>query len=114
MKQKHAVERLRTEYFAGGKIKVRVVSKGLHLRYPNTRIELWGKDLHAPMAERVLELPFDVYEGIPHTTFYLSLPLSASTVTLQVILCTLNTRCILLEVLILKSWVVGKIWAYPT
>ena len=43
---------------------MRVVSKGLHLRYPDTRIELWGKDLHAPMAERVLELPFDVYEGI--------------------------------------------------
>lgn len=50
---------------AGGKIKVRVVSKGLHLRYPDTRIEMWAKDLHAPMAERVLELPFDVYNGAP-------------------------------------------------
>ena len=50
-------------FTAGGKIKARVVSKGLNLRYPNTRINLWGDNLHAPMAERILELPMDVYQG---------------------------------------------------
>lgn len=49
--------------FAGGKIQARVVSKGLNLRYPDTRINVWGKDLHAPVAERILELPMDVYQG---------------------------------------------------
>lgn len=49
--------------FAGGRIRARVVSKGLHLPYPDTRINVWGRNLHAPMAERVLELPIDVYDG---------------------------------------------------
>lgn len=60
-------------FTAGGKIKARVVSKGLNLRYPNTRINLWGDNLHAPMAERILELPMDVYQGefafMPSTYF---------------------------------------------
>ena len=47
----------------GGGIRARVVSKGLHLRYPDTHVRIWGKNLHAPMADRVLELPMDVYEG---------------------------------------------------
>lgn len=42
---------------------MRVNSKNLHLAYPDTKISLWGKNLHAPMAERVLELPMDVYDG---------------------------------------------------
>ena len=42
---------------------MRVVSKGLHLRYPDTRISVWGTNLHAPMAERILEIPIDVYDG---------------------------------------------------
>ena len=42
---------------------MKVNSKGLHLRYPDTHIQLWSRNLHAPMAERILEIPIDVYNG---------------------------------------------------
>ena len=42
---------------------MKVNSKGLHLRYPDTHIQMWARNLHAPMAERILEIPIDVYNG---------------------------------------------------
>ena len=40
-----------------------VASAGLRGPYPDTRIRLRATALHAPLVERALELPFDIYAG---------------------------------------------------
>ena len=40
-----------------------VTSSGLRGAYPDTHIRLRATALHAPLIERTLELPFDIYAG---------------------------------------------------
>ena len=42
-----------------------VTSTGLRAAYPDTRVRLRATSLHAPLIERTLELPFDIYAGMP-------------------------------------------------
>ena len=41
-----------------------VKSTGILSAYPDTHVKLRASRLHAPLIERALELPFDIYEGI--------------------------------------------------
>ena len=50
----------------GGRVRVRVTVKGLNLArgHPgDLEATIWGEDLHAPLIERVIELPMDMYGG---------------------------------------------------
>ncbi|KAK9840821.1 hypothetical protein WJX81_007219 [Elliptochloris bilobata] len=51
----------------GGRVRVRVSCKGIGAadKYNGTDLQMaiWGEDLHAPLVERVLELPMDIYDG---------------------------------------------------
>ena len=40
-----------------------VKSTGILSAYPDTYVKLRASRLHAPLIERALELPFDIYEG---------------------------------------------------
>ena len=50
---------------AGGRIWLSVTSQGLRGVFPDTHIRVRGTSLHAPLVERVLELPFDINAGVP-------------------------------------------------
>ena len=42
---------------------IRVDCKRLGDAYPDTDISISGRNIHAPLIERILELPMDIYEG---------------------------------------------------
>ena len=48
-------------------MRVRVTCKGISAvdKYNDTELQMavWGENLHAPLVERVLELPMDIYDG---------------------------------------------------
>lgn len=44
-------------------MKVRIDAKRLGDAYPDTTVVVAGRKLHAPLIERILELPFDIYDG---------------------------------------------------
>jgi hypothetical protein len=50
---------------AGGRIRVRLNVKELANpdRLADLELIIWGDNLHAPMIERIVELPMDVYGG---------------------------------------------------
>lgn len=54
---------------AGGRVHVRVNVKdmGVPDRLADLELIIWGHNLHAPLIERVVELPMDIYGGTaPH------------------------------------------------
>lgn len=42
---------------------VKVDAKRMGDAFPDTSITIGGKNLHAPLIERILELPMDIYAG---------------------------------------------------
>jgi hypothetical protein len=44
-------------------VRVKVNDMGLEERLPNLELTIWGQNLHAPMIERIVELPMDIYGG---------------------------------------------------
>lgn len=50
---------------AGGLVRVRVTCKGIGATDKSTDLQMsiFGDSLHAPLAERLLELPMDIYDG---------------------------------------------------
>ena len=62
---------------AGGRIRVQVKAKelGMKDRLADLELIIWGDNLHAPLVERIVELPMDIYGGASHlSTKYLCLP----------------------------------------
>lgn len=55
-----------TKYDAGGRVRVRVNVKemGVRDRLADLELIIWGENLHAPLIERVVELPMDIYGGV--------------------------------------------------
>jgi hypothetical protein len=51
---------------AGGRMRVRVTCKGIGATDKSTDLQMsvFADNLHAPLAERLLELPMDVYDGV--------------------------------------------------
>eukprot|EP00884_Botryococcus_braunii_P001435 jgi/Botrbrau1/11292/Bobra.0038s0058.1 len=49
----------------GGRVHVRVTAKHINEadRWPDLNIVVYGKRIHAPMLERILEIPIDIYDG---------------------------------------------------
>ena len=52
----------------GGRVRVRVSVKemGIKDRLADLDVTIWGENLHAPLIERLLELPMDIYGGVCH------------------------------------------------
>ena len=44
-------------------MRVNVKEMGIKDRLADLELIIWGDNLHAPLAERVVELPMDVYGG---------------------------------------------------
>ena len=53
---------------AGGRIRVQVKAKelGVKDRLADLELIIWGDNLHAPLVERIVELPMDIYGGAYH------------------------------------------------
>ena len=53
---------------AGGRIRVQVKAKelGVKDRLADLELIIWGDNLHAPLVERIVELPMDIYGGEYH------------------------------------------------
>ena len=52
--------------FAGGRVNIHVTSDGLTKEngvFPDLRITLRSQDMHAPLVERMVELPVDITAG---------------------------------------------------
>ena len=51
---------------AGGRVRVRVNVKemGIQDRLADLELIIWGDNLHAPLMERIVELPMDIYGGV--------------------------------------------------
>jgi len=45
-------------------VRVNVKEMGIKDRLADLELIIWGENLHAPLAERVVELPMDVYGGM--------------------------------------------------
>ena len=56
-------------------MRVNVKEMGIKDRLADLELIIWGENLHAPLAERVVELPMDIYGG----TY--ALPIAAFTLT---------------------------------
>ncbi len=56
--------------FAGGRIRLRLNVKELAHpdRLADLDLTIWGDNLHAPLIERIVELPIDIYGGELSTT----------------------------------------------
>ena len=50
---------------AGGRVRVHLRVKGLGVvgQLPDLRLTVGGDNLHAPLVERIVELPMDITEG---------------------------------------------------
>ncbi len=55
--------RLTRMCLAGGRVRVRVSSKDIHKAFPETKIVVRAMNLHAPLIDRLLEIPMDIHEG---------------------------------------------------
>ena len=53
---------------AGGRVRVHLRVKGLGVvgQLPDLRLTVGGDNLHAPLVERIVELPMDITEGDIH------------------------------------------------
>lgn len=64
---------------AGGRVRVRVSSKDIHKAFPDTKIVIRAMNLHAPLIDRLLEIPMDIHEGaFRHSSILLSACLAFS------------------------------------
>ena len=45
------------------RVRVRVKEMGIKDRLADLDVSIWGEDLHAPLIERLVELPMDIYGG---------------------------------------------------
>ncbi len=45
-------------------MRVNVREMGVRDRLANLELIIWGENLHAPLIERVVELPMDIYGGV--------------------------------------------------
>lgn len=46
------------------RVQVRVKEMGIKDRLADLDVSIWGEDLHAPLMERLVELPMDIYGGV--------------------------------------------------
>lgn len=44
-------------------MRLNVKDMGIEDRLADLELIIWGENLHAPLVERVLELPMDIYAG---------------------------------------------------
>ena len=45
------------------RVRVNVKEMGIKDRLADLDVTIWGENLHAPLIERLLELPMDIYGG---------------------------------------------------
>ena len=48
------------------RVQVEVKELGMKDRLANLEVIIWGDNLHAPLIERIVELPMDIYGGAYH------------------------------------------------
>ena len=48
------------------RVRVNVKEMGIKDRLADLDVTVWGENLHAPLIERLLELPMDIYGGVCH------------------------------------------------
>ena len=48
------------------RVRVNVKEMGIMNRLADLDVTIWGENLHAPLIERLLELPMDIYGGVRH------------------------------------------------
>ncbi len=60
-----AKQRTCTNHSAGGHLEVRLIASRLGIPdvWPDMRVDIRAHALHAPLVERLLELPMDISEG---------------------------------------------------
>lgn len=46
------------------RVRVNVKEMGVRNRLADLELIIWGENLHAPLIERVVELPMDIYGGV--------------------------------------------------
>ena len=46
------------------RVRVNVKEMGVRDRLADLELIIWGENLHAPLIERVVELPMDIYGGV--------------------------------------------------
>ena len=57
-------------YTAGGRVRVKVSSKDIHQAFPKTKIVVRAVNLHAPLIDRLLEIPMDIHEGVQYSLLF--------------------------------------------
>ncbi|KAK9862508.1 hypothetical protein WJX84_009406 [Apatococcus fuscideae] len=61
--QPSSVRQRRRIQTKGGRVRVKVSSKDIHKAFPKTKIVVRAMNLHAPLIDRLLEIPMDIHEG---------------------------------------------------
>ena len=56
------------------RVRVNVKEMGIKDRLADLEAIIWGDNLHAPLIERLLELPMDIYTGVCPAMTYWFLP----------------------------------------